>query len=105
MELERPVSPPKRTRSSAPIPAARPLPTIASAQGRVAQALAEIKSRQTLSEHNLDISVKDLALLEEQERDVRSEVDKVEGKREWAEGFRRWVEMLGGFLEEKVRLC
>lgn len=45
--------------------------------------------------------------LEKQERELRIEVEKVEGKREYMEEFRRWVEMLGNFLEEKVRalLC
>jgi GC-rich sequence DNA-binding factor len=41
-------------------------------------------------------------LLEEQERDIRKEVERVEAKREWVEEFRIWVEMLGEFLEEKV---
>jgi hypothetical protein len=27
----------------------------------------------------------------------------VEAKKEWMEEFRGWVEMLGGFLEEKAR--
>jgi hypothetical protein len=34
---------------------------------------------------------------------VRDEVERVEGKREWMMQFVGWVEMLGGFLEEKVR--
>lgn len=46
--------------------------------------------------------MRDLAILEEQEKDLRVEVERVEGKREWAEGFRQWVDLLGGFLEEKV---
>jgi GC-rich sequence DNA-binding factor len=29
-------------------------------------------------------------------------VELVEVKREWIDEFRGWVEMLGGFLEEKV---
>jgi len=43
-----------------------------------------------------------LAALEEQEIDLRKEVERVEGKREWVEEFRGWIEMLGRFLEEKV---
>ena len=54
------------------------------------------------SQHNLEIAVRDLSILEEQEKDLRKEVERVEGKKEWVEGFRGWVEMLGGFLEEKV---
>lgn len=51
--------------------------------------------------------MQELADLEKQERELRIEVEKVEGKREYMEEFRRWVEMLGNFLEEKVRalLC
>lgn len=47
--------------------------------------------------------MQELADLEKQERELRIEVEKVEGKREYMEEFRRWVEMLGNFLEEKVR--
>lgn len=42
--------------------------------------------------------------LEQQERDLRVEVERVEGKREWVEEFRGWIETLGSFLEEKVGL-
>lgn len=42
--------------------------------------------------------------LEQQERDLRVEVERVEGKREWVEEFRGWIETLGSFLEEKVCL-
>jgi hypothetical protein len=84
------------------VPIARPLPSISSASARVAKALADIKGSQVEAQHNLDIAVRDLSLLEEQEKDLRIEVERVEGKREWVEGFRGWVEMLGGFLEEKV---
>ena len=84
------------------VPIARPLPSISSASARVAKALADIKGSQVESQHNLEIAVRDLSLLEEQEKDLRIEVERVEGKREWVEGFRGWVEMLGEFLEEKV---
>ena len=46
----------------------------------------------------------ELAALEEQEKDIRRDVERVEGKREWVEEFRGWIETLGGFLEEKVGL-
>lgn len=51
----------------------------------------------------MEVASAELASMEEQERDLRREVERVEGKREWVEEFRGWVEMLGGFLEEKVR--
>lgn len=84
------------------VPIARPLPSISAGAARVAKELANIKGSQVESQHNLEIAVRDLSILEEQEKDLRKEVERVEGKKEWVEGFRGWVEMLGGFLEEKV---
>lgn len=78
------------------------MPTPAAAQARIAKAIAEAKARQGERQHALEVAVQELASLEEQERDLRVEVDRVEGKREWMEGFRLWVETLGIFLEEKA---
>ena len=88
--------------TNTPVPIARPLPTISGAQARVAKALAQVKSTQAEAQRNLEVAIKDLALLQDQEQDLRKEVERVEGKREWVEEFRGWVEMLGHFLEEKV---
>jgi GC-rich sequence DNA-binding factor len=44
----------------------------------------------------------ELVSLEQQEQDVRRDVERAAGKKEWVEEFRGWVETLGGFLEEKV---
>jgi GC-rich sequence DNA-binding factor len=84
------------------VPSARPLPTITPAQTRLANSLAQLSVTKSHNEHNLEINVRDLAALEEQEIDLRKEVERVEGKREWVEEFRIWIEMLGRFLEEKV---
>jgi GC-rich sequence DNA-binding factor len=88
--------------SDATVPVARPMPTIPPAQARIAKALAEASATKSEGERALEIAAKDLSLLEEQERDIRKEVERVEAKREWVEEFRIWVEMLGEFLEEKV---
>jgi GC-rich sequence DNA-binding factor len=82
---------------------ARPLPTITPAHSRLASSLAQLSVTKSQNEHTLDTNVRDLAALEEQEIDLRKEVERVEGKREWVEEFRGWIEMLGRFLEEKVR--
>jgi GC-rich sequence DNA-binding factor len=50
------------------------------------------------------VTRRELVTLEQQERDLRVEVERVEGKREWVEEFRGWIETLGSFLEEKVCL-
>lgn len=71
-------------------------------QARVAKALAEAQAQQAEDEHTLEVTTKDLSILEEQEQDLRKEVERIEGKREWMEEFRGWIEMLGSFLEEKV---
>lgn len=87
------------------MPSARPIPTIAPTQSRLARSLAELNITKSQNEHTLENNVRDLAALEEQEIDLRKEVERVEGKREWVEEFRGWVEMLGRFLEEKVCCC
>jgi GC-rich sequence DNA-binding factor len=90
------------------VPTARPLPTITPAQSRLANSLAQLSVTKSHNEHALETNVRDLAALEEQEIDLRKEVERVEGKREWVEEFRGWIEMLGRFLEEKVsqmKLC
>ena len=85
------------------MPSARPLPTIIPAQTRLANSLAQLSVTKSQNEHSLETNIRDLAALEEQEIDLRKEVERVEGKREWVEEFRGWIEMLGRFLEEKVR--
>lgn len=89
------------------VPLMRPLPTVLSAQSRLTKALSDFELTKSHNDHNLDVVVQELADLEKQEKELRIEVEKVEGKREYMEEFRRWVEMLGSFLEEKVRtlLC
>ncbi|WVQ79421.1 hypothetical protein IAT38_001518 [Cryptococcus sp. DSM 104549] len=100
-EEEKPVKPVKQGYVPAPIPTARPIPSISSAQARLAQSLAGLELNKSDGERSLESTVQELAALEQQERELRLEVEKVEGKREWTEEFRGWVEMLGGFLEEK----
>jgi GC-rich sequence DNA-binding factor len=78
------------------------LPTITPDQTRLAKHLSDLKLTRSQNEHSLQVAAQDLAALEEQERELRAEVERVEGKREWVEEFRGWVEMLGAFLEEKV---
>ena len=96
----------QNTSSRLLVPDARPLPTIAAAQSRLAKSLAELNVTKSEQEQSLEISVRELTALEEQEQDLRKEVERVEGKREWDEEFRGWIEMLGRFLEEKVTcLC
>ncbi|KAL1412967.1 hypothetical protein Q8F55_000716 [Vanrija albida] len=87
---------------SAPIPAIRPVPTISSAEGRVAQRLAQLKATKIQAEHDHETAARDITLLKEQDEDIRKQLTEVEGKREWVEGFREWVEVLGHFLEEKM---
>ncbi|RSH87900.1 uncharacterized protein EHS24_000418 [Apiotrichum porosum] len=83
------------------MPSIRPVPTIASVEARIAQSIAELRAVKIENESNLETANRDLVLLEEQERDIRKQVESVEGKREWVEEFQGWAEMLGTFLEEK----
>ncbi|OCF37062.1 GC-rich sequence DNA-binding factor [Kwoniella heveanensis BCC8398] len=100
-EDEKPKTAVKKGYKPAPIPTARPIPTISSAQSRLAKSLADFSITKTENERNLETTARELASLEKEERELREEVEKVEGKREWVEGFRGWVELLGKFLEEK----
>ncbi|WVF68661.1 hypothetical protein IAT40_003432 [Kwoniella sp. CBS 6097] len=100
-EDEKPEKAVKKGYKPAPIPTARPIPSISSAQSRLAKSLADFNITKAENERNLETTARELASLEKEERELREEVEKVEGKREWVEGFRGWVEMLGKFLEEK----
>jgi len=80
------------------------MPTIGPVQARLAKSLADLNLTKEENERNLDTASRELVMLEQQERELRKEVDTVEGKREWVEEFRGWVELLGGFLEVKVHL-
>lgn len=86
------------------VPQSRPVPTVSSAAGRIAERMAALKVTKDENERNLENATQELVLLEEQERDIRKQVMEVEGKREWVEEFQGWVETLGNFLEEKVPL-
>ncbi|ORX37954.1 nineteen complex-related protein 2-domain-containing protein [Kockovaella imperatae] len=99
MELERILN---RGYIPAPIPASRPVPTLGPAQARLAKSLTELRLNQAEATHNLEGTAKELAMLEEQEKQLRLEVERMEGKREWVEEFRIWVDTLGKFLEEKI---
>ncbi|WVN87006.1 uncharacterized protein L203_102182 [Cryptococcus depauperatus CBS 7841] len=84
-----------------PIPMIRPVPTISSAEARLNSTLSDLEDVKKQNQHNLDVVVQELAALESQERELRQEVEKAESKKEYMEEFRRWVEVLGKFLEEK----
>ncbi|WVQ75090.1 hypothetical protein IAR50_004699 [Cryptococcus sp. DSM 104548] len=100
-EDERPEKAPQKGYTPAPIPVARPPPTILSASSRLTKAMSDINITKSQSDRNLEIVIQELAELEGQERDLRAAVEKAEDKKEWMEEFRGWVEMLGSFLEEK----
>lgn len=88
----------------APMPAARPLPSVAAASARLLQTRAQLESSRQSRLAHIDTNERDLVLYDQQEQELRKEVAKVEAKREWMEEFKGWVETLGGFLEEKVCL-
>lgn len=86
------------------VPTPRQIPGISPVQTRLAQSISDLRLTKSENEHHLEVAAAELASLEEQERDLRREVERVEGKREWVEEFRGWVETLGLFLEEKVSM-
>ncbi|WVR08253.1 hypothetical protein IAU60_005300 [Kwoniella sp. DSM 27419] len=100
-ELEKPQKAVKKAYKPNVVPIARPIPSISSAQSRLNKSLADFQITKADNERMLETTAHELASLEKEEKDLREEVEKVEGKREWVEEFRGWVEMLGVFLEEK----
>ncbi|KAJ9107743.1 hypothetical protein QFC21_001204 [Naganishia friedmannii] len=94
----------KQGYTSAKIPTPRPLPTISLASTRLATSLQYLLAERTTLAKQTEATLREKERLDVQEREVREEVERVEGKREWMMQFVGWVEMLGGFLEEKVPL-
>ena len=101
-EDEKPSTTTKQAYVPSVIPTTRPIPSISPAQARLAASLSELGLVHSGSEHNLEVTSKELTNLEDQEQELRKEVERLEGKREWMEEFRQWIETLGVFLEEKV---
>lgn len=93
---------PPKLPSNDSVPTARTVPTISSAQARLVHASSKLEDTQAYQVQSLEAAVGELSTLERSEKELREAVRLVEGKREWVEEFRGWVEMLGGFLEEKV---
>ncbi|KAL7424936.1 hypothetical protein Q5752_000623 [Cryptotrichosporon argae] len=94
-------APAKKAYSPAAMPAIRPLPSIPSAQARIAQQLAALTLTREEETRTLETVANDLVVLETQERDLRRQVAETESKREWVEEFHGWVDMFGSFLEDK----
>lgn len=84
------------------VPLVRPLPTTTAAATRLTTSLSYLLAGQTTTTAQLDANARERERLDEQEREVRSEVERVEAKREWMQEFVGWIELLGGFLEDKV---
>ncbi|KAJ9115871.1 hypothetical protein QFC22_005013 [Naganishia vaughanmartiniae] len=100
----KPREPTKQGYTSAKIPTPRPLPTITLASSRLSTSLQYLVAERTQLASQTAATKREKERLDVHEQAVREEVERVEGKREWMMQFVGWVEMLGGFLEEKVRL-
>lgn len=83
-------------------PTARSIPSISLASTRLSTSLSLLQSSTQRHSTQLSSIEKELVGLDTQEKELREEVERVERKKEWMEEFRGWVELLGGFLEEKV---
>jgi GC-rich sequence DNA-binding factor len=83
------------------VPAVLPLPTLSAATLRLSTALSNLTLAHAQSTHRINEISAEVGGLDDQERELRKEVERVETKREWAEGFRAWCETLGEFLEVK----
>jgi len=77
---------------------------VLSASTRLQSSCAFLKSSNATRQAQVESAERELLACDNQESDLRAEVTLVEAKKEWMEEFRGWVEMLGGFLEEKVCL-
>lgn len=83
------------------VPAVLPLPTLSAASLRLSTALSNLTLTHAQSTHRINAISAEVGALDDQERELRREVERVETKREWAEEFRSWCETLGEFLEVK----
>jgi GC-rich sequence DNA-binding factor len=72
------------------------------ASTRLQSSCAFLKASTANRQNQIEAAERELVACDNQESDLRIEVTMVEAKKEWMEEFRGWVEMLGGFLEEKV---
>lgn len=92
----------KRPYKPTPIPRTGTLPSLSLVSTRLSTSLNALTSSLSLDSSTLTHFEREKAELEAQEQELRKEVEGKERRREWFEGFREEMEIVGGFLEEKV---
>lgn len=92
----------KRPYKPTPIPRTGTLPSLPLVSTRLSTSLSALASSLSLDSSTLSHFEREKAELEAQEQELRKEVEEKERKREWFDGMRSEMEIVGGFLEEKV---
>lgn len=84
------------------VPRTGNLPSLPLVTSRLAHSLSDLTASLSLDSTTLSHFEREKAELEAQEAELRKEVEGTERKREWFEGMRGEMDIVGGFLEEKV---
>ncbi|KAM0790089.1 hypothetical protein ACM66B_005417 [Microbotryomycetes sp. NB124-2] len=91
----------RRTYVPAPIPRTAPLPSIDAVTARLAQALTALESAHEMDSATLAHFDKEKLELDQQEQELRREVERVEEKNRWFGDFKLFIEDIAAFLDEK----
>lgn len=84
------------------VPHASTLPSLSAVTSRLSTALSTLTSSHSLDRSSLDHFTHERQELDQQERELRIEVEKVEEKSRWFGEFKEMVEVWAQFLDEKV---
>ncbi|EPQ51044.1 GCFC-domain-containing protein [Gloeophyllum trabeum ATCC 11539] len=93
--------PAKEVYKPAPIPMETPIPTLASAIGRLTQSLTALTTSHAQNTSTVESLAEERIQLEAREREMREMIAEAEAKRSWFAAFRDWVESVATFLDEK----
>ncbi|KAK4050995.1 hypothetical protein OIV83_003124 [Microbotryomycetes sp. JL201] len=91
----------KRTYIPAPIPRSAPLPSIDAVTARLSDALSTLESAHSMDSAALVHFEREKVELDEQEQELRREVERVEQKSRWFGDFKLFIEDIAAFLDEK----
>lgn len=88
---------------AAPIPQQAPIPSLSAVQARLNAALAELQVSHTAGAETLEGVAKQRAELDEQEANLRTEVERAAAHHAWFDDFSAWLADVVAFLDVKVR--
>lgn len=87
------------------VPQPVPLPTLDAVQQRLKASLNALEISHSADDDVLQSFEAEVGALEQQDKELRDEVVRVNGKYEWFKAFFEWVEDVAAFLDAKVRIA